>query len=722
MCCGNKAGEAMKKMLFVLLLAICSCSGESVTSMQDVTTPVDIVSEIEELEKPVEDIEAAKRAFKLYYRERVERAVIAFNRYMVFGDPTFAINIRKAGISRKGDDFEVVPGPNDNNSIGASARVVWFAYKLFRTRTLALSLIRMFEGLHFIATMTGHDGITGRNAYPNWTLFIDGFTNTVQRTRDGKTVWPPISIDPILQSEVVSVFFSGVRMKYRGEVEDILLNYMPAQEVGPYAVTYSHTMLPRFLRVSDCCTSLMRVPEPYLWANAYWSNHNSRDNFPDLAFGYLAALEAMKDADADPQVRAAATRAWEAARMVGDSIQKYGGRIMTVPEDGPYQNLVPSGQVRPDGQTEDEDLGSMSDCQMAYLARALSSQGLTVPLPELPEPGALDDLIAPLFDEGSGCLPEGTPKTCKHLADAFCGRSWGNLNELKINGKGLVELAWELERQNPGTAKSILGHFYDNYDQPLDSALGVYEYARVIGDEGLLAEAKTTVAQMTEVSRQLADLIYGNISPAEQANRRYFTALTDAQAGLEVVMADIGDLSEAEQQMVRIESMLNMKDTDFAPLLSEGEIANRIEKELNKANDAVKQRYKDTWANTPPIRVKDNGYEARYYTPDGITDWRPVDRPHHFVLGGIRLLEALPLCVTSKKVLDCTWAVLGCERADLDHDHQVGPKDRALLENASLRHGCGRSNNWCEGADLDHTGSVDHVDEAFMDAALGCWY
>jgi hypothetical protein len=69
--------------------------------------------------------EAAARAFRLYYRERVERAVVA----------------------RTGQAFEVVVGPNDSNAIGVSVWNTWMAYRVFGSRTLALSLVRMFDGL-----------------------------------------------------------------------------------------------------------------------------------------------------------------------------------------------------------------------------------------------------------------------------------------------------------------------------------------------------------------------------------------------------------------------------------------------------------------------------------------------------------------------------------------------------------------------------------------------
>lgn len=699
--------------------------GDQITGDTIIGDTVDMDAPLPDgIEHPVANPDAAARAFRLYYRERVERTIIAFNRFMLFGDTTFGINIRKAGISRVGDTFEVVPGPNDNNSIGASARATWYAYKIFRSRPMALTLIRMFDGLNFIATMTGHDGVTGRNAYPNWTLTLDGDTGAVSRTRGGIDITPPNATDAALEAEIMATLFDGAHITYRGEPEDILLNYMPGQEMGPYAVTYGFSMLPQYLRISDCCTSMMQVPETYPWAGAFWSNHNSRDNFPDLAFGYVAAREAMDDPEADADVRAAATRAWQAGQLVGDSVQENGSRIMSVSEFQAYDQLIPSGQIRPDGSAEAEDLGSMSDCQMNYLARALSTQGLTLPMPELPKPGAIDNLLAPYIDPGTGCKPEGSTYTCVNMAESICGKTWGSLNELLVGGTGLLDMAQQMEDDSPGSAKLLLGGFYGNYDQPVNSMLALCEYARVTNNAALLAEANAAMQQMTDLSRIFADMIFGNVSPAEQAHKRYLTALLDAQAGLTASAADLGDFAGAEQQMSRLEAVMDLADTPAATLLTDEEIALRIDNELSGKSSEVVTRYRDAWGTTYPIRRSGEGYEARVFAPEGATDWQAVGTPHHLVFGGIELLEALPLCVASPGILDCTWARLGCARPDLNKDGTVDTTDTELLQQASALTStdCNAENEWCGGADLDHTGKVDETDTAFMEAAQGCHY
>lgn len=675
------------------------------------------------LERPVPDPEAAARAFKLYYRERTERAVVAFNRFMLFGDTMFGINIRKVGIARAGNIYEVVPGPKDNNQIGTSVRAAWNAYKLFRSRTLALAMVRMFNGLEFIATVSGHDGITGRNAYPNWTMTIDSTAGTVERTRDGVAIASPMADDPELESEIISTFFGSMQVKYRTEPADILFNYMPGVETGSFAVTYGFSMLPAYLRISDCCTSMMKVPEPYPWAGAFWSNHNSRDNFPDLVFGYLAAREAMHDTEADPQVRAAAERAWEAGRRVGDSVVDNGSRIMTVGEGTPYDQLVTSGEIRPDGSVEAETLGAMSDCQMTFAAKALSTAGLDWPLPVLPLPGALEKLVAPLVDQESGCAPFDSEFSCDRLAASFCGKTWGQLNEITMGGKGLIDLAIELDAEDPGAAGAILGQFYGNYDQPLNAALAVLEYARLTGKIELLDEARRTLSEMTDLSRTFADVIFSRQDPAEQAQMRYETALIDALGGLTPPISDFLDFSVAEQQMAAMESLLGIGDSSPADILTASQILDQIDDELSDSNGIVRRRYKDAWGDQPPVRTDESGYQARVWDQAGPTEWRVVDWPHHRRMGGIDLLEAIPICLTNPDLLDCTWARAGCQRADTNHDGIVDESDRLIHSMAdTLTVGCNTGNDWCQGADLDHTGTVDELDAAFMDAAQGCRY
>lgn len=718
-------------VLSVLSMAACgngSRSDKDVTSeiTPETLPPPDSVVETvdaagEPLEVPVADVEAASRGFKLYYRERVERALIAFNRFMLVGDVSFGTNIGKVGIARTGDEWEIVPGPNDNNDIGVSTWAAWQAHKVFRTRTTALAAIRMFNGLTFYEAVSGHPGMTARNVYPGWTRVVDGVAGTVTLTREGKPAQSLLEIAPELRSELLSTFYGDVRMTYREDPSDILLHYMPTNEVGPYSVTYSFHSLPDFLRVSDCCASMKRTPAPYPWEGAYWSNHNSRDNFPDLTAGYVAAREAMQDPDASQDVRDAAERAWEAGQRIGDLIEENGGRIMTVDELHDYETLVVSGGVRPDGTTEAEDLGSLSDCQMVFLARALSSQGLSLPLPELPAPGSVEKLLS-IFDE---CKNPEPVQLCNRIGEAYCGKDWINIGELHLLGENLLEVIEKLEKDSPGSAKSLIGSFQDDFGEKTLAVLDLVRYARITGDQALMADAQKALDEITQTMRMFGELMYASTDPAALANRVYEAGLLAAAGGLDVPLEDMNGFARAEWQMGYVESLPDLPDTTPAPLKTDEEILKLAQDELSGSSDPVKQRYSDAYGEIPPIRRAGDGYEARQFHDGVLTEWKPVVTHHHQVVGGIKLLEALSLCETAPGLLDCTWARLGCERPDLDGSRTVDDADKTLFDQRSTAHlgvPCRSANSWCDGADLDRTGTVDAVDAAFLDAAMGCRY
>ena len=676
---------------------------------------------VEELATPVPDTEAAARAFRLYYSERVERAVVAYNRFMLFGDITFATTIGKAGVARAGDDWEVVAGPNDNNRIGVSIRTTWYAYKIFRSRLLALSLIRMLEGLVFFEALSGHPGLTARMVYPGWTRVVDGATGAVTRTRAGEPVEAPQPMAPALEAEMLAAFFDGFSCTWREDPEDILLEYMPAREIGPYAVTYSFSMTPDYLRVSDCCTSLMRVPEGNPWAGAWFGNHNSRDNFPDLAMGYLVALQIMNDPDVDEDLKETAGRAWAAGQRIGDLVQANEGRFMTVDEHNPYDTLVVAGAVRPDGETEAEDLGSISDCQMAFLARALSGDGLALPLPELPAPGSVEFLLADFL--GAACPLPDPVRTCTRLQEAYCGKDWSTIGELEFMGRPWLDAVAKLEADAPGAAEDLIGSFQDDFNEKTIAALALVTYAEARGDEELLTTARSALAEITGLLRFFGELLWARTQPDRLAERRYEAALFDAQGGLDVDVSELGELGRAESQMTRLEGMLDLPDTGLEPLRTDEEILAMVEDRLGGSSATVQQRYLDHYGSVPPLRRAGEGYEARGHHPGFDWPWKDVATPRHHQLGGIRLLEAVPLCISAPHLLDCTWARLGCARPDLDASGVVDTADQALLDAAIAEYGdahCGSANDWCGGADLDRTGSVDAVDQAFMVAAQGC--
>ena len=668
---------------------------------------------------------AAARGFSLFYKERVHRAVLVYNRFGMFGDSGFATTIGSAAIAKTGADYEVVAGPKDNNLIGTSLFSVYQAYRIFRTRELGLTLIRMFNGLEFFEEVTGHSGLTSREVLPGWTRVMDGIGSTVTRTRGGSSVTHPAPPSPELETEILATFYDGVRITYRENPEEYYFSYLPAADVVDYSITHAHTELPQYLRVSDCCSSFMRTPDNQKWAGAFWGNHNSRDNFPDLALGFIAALEASQDDDADADVRDAAARALEAGRRVGDLIQDNGGNIMTVDEHNPYNTLVVSGDVRPHGLPENENLGALAACPDVFLAKAVATGGLSLPAPALPMPGTVEQALSDALGAAAPC-PIPDPRLCMGLDDAYCGFGWSNFEEIQILGTPLFEFVEGLEQTNPGTAEALLGSFQNDYDDIVEAMVSLVHYARAADDDALRAEAQTTLGAMSRVMRRFADVIYSQTKPDRQASQRYEAAVFDALGGLEIDESDLQDFAPEEERIAKIEALLEMVDTQPAPLLTDQEIFDRVEQGLvdlgdhpSGRSDVIRQRYRDAFGMEPPVRRAGMGYEARQVGGP----WVPVERPRHTRIGSLELLQALPICNVSPTVLDCSWAALGCARPDLDASGAVDSADQTAFD-ASFEDGkaCDDANGWCDGTDLDRSGTLDGNDQAFMAAAQGCWY
>ncbi len=248
-----------------------------VGDVPDATRPADVATDAgpdmdaadTEPPAPVVDPDAAARAFRLFYRERVERATVAWQRYMLVGGATFGVQIGRVGLAKQGPVQEIVPGPNDNNDIGTSLWTTWQAYKIFRTRTLALAVARQLQGLVFFEAISGHPGVSSRMVYPGWTRVMDGVHGAVTMERDGEPTGPPEPEDPALVAEYLATFWDGVVVTHREDPADFLFDYYPASFIAPYAITHSFSALPDYLRVSDCCTSLKKTPPPYAWAGAY---------------------------------------------------------------------------------------------------------------------------------------------------------------------------------------------------------------------------------------------------------------------------------------------------------------------------------------------------------------------------------------------------------------------------------------------------------------------
>lgn len=680
--------------------------------------------------RPVDPV-AAGRAFKLYYKERVERVLTAYNRFATFGDSGFTNAIDVSWIARDGDDYEVVGGPKDNNLIGTAIFSTYQAYRALRTRPLALTLVRMFNGLVFFEEVSGIPGLTSREVLPGWTRVMDGVAGKVTRTRGGKPVVHPDPPAKDLEAEVLDMFYAGVRVTYREDPSDYYFAFMPAANTVEYAVTMSFPELghpdpePNYLRASDCCSSFMQTPANEKWAGAFWGNHNSRDNFPDLAMGILAALEASEDDEADADVREAAKRALAAGHRMGDLIQKHGGRIMTSDEWHPYGELTVSGERGPHGGTGPTmgNLGAIASCQDVYLAQAITTEGLSWPVPNLPMPGNVEQQ---LMQAGLDCEYVEN-RDCVGLDDGYCGLRVDNFDKLTRGGVEVVKLVRALEAATPGTAQTYIGSFQDDYDDVVEAMMVLVHYARVVGDDELREEAQTTLKKMSDLQREFADLIYGQIDPDRQKRQRFDAAVFDALGGVAVEAADLGDFTTEEQSMAGFEGLLDMPDTAPAALKTDQEISDAVEMrlaaveaEMDPSGESaiVVQRYRDAYGMQAPLRRKGDGYEAKRAGGD----WVPVEVPRHMPISNLELMQPITICNISPDVLDCSWAKLGCERPDLTHDGKVDASDRDVFDAVDTKRDCAPANDWCDGADLDRSGDVDALDRAFMDAAQDCHY
>ena len=608
-----------------------------------------------------------------------------------------------------------------------TAFTVWQAYKLYRSRPFAVAAARLFRGIAFLEAVSGHPGMTARMVYPGWTRVVDGVAGTVSRTRNGAPAASPWSAPEGMESEVLQLFYDGVTVTHRENPQEFYFSYKPAQNPVSFAVKHSLTG-PGFLRGSDCCSSLMRVPDDYPWAGAYWGNHNSRDNLPDLGLGVVAAMEAAADEEADPIVREAAALAVEAGRRIGDLVQEHAA-VMTVDEHHGYDELNPSGTIRPDGLVEEEDLGTLSDCAAVYLSRAISTAGLALPVPELPVPGSIEKLIFSSFGNQSDCEFPGEEPTCTALDQGYCGRSWDGLAEVKFIGQPWLDVVRAAEKAKPGGAESLIGSFQDDFYEKASGLFSISYYARIRGDDALRAEAEEALHQLVELLRELAEIIFAATRPEMVEQRGYELGLVEAYAGLPVAAVDFASFAIAERRLAAIEALLDLPEATPKPLLTDEQLKSAIESRLAAGEEVHRQRYRDAYGDQPPIRRAGDVYEARGF-PEAEHPWRAVPPMRHEQIGhgepdirrigNLYLFDALPLCTARPDLLDCRWAALGCARVDLNDDGEVDEADRSAFDAAPRDTPCGADNEWCGGADLDRSGEVGPTDEAFLVAATGC--
>ena len=684
-------------------------------------------------------------AFRLFYKELMSREILSYNRFSLSNDVVPAITFGNMTYTKVGNQYEITAGPVDNNDIGFATFNNYQAYRVFRTRELGLSLIRMFEGLVIAEGISGHPGITCREWMPAWNLEIDGVNGNINRTQFGVPVEPAESFPPALEQEVIDTFFNGMHFLYRANPTEFYFTIQPIVRTGAYAVTFVFQEMPDYLRVSDCCSSYM-VSKLGTYQGYFWGNHNSRDNFPDYTLGYLAALECMNDPEADADIVAAAQRAYAAGKRIGDSVVQYGYRLMTVSEFFPYDHLIVAGAMGPDGQTAWEDLGSLDSCQMSYMAKALSSEGLHSPNEEVEAPGSYEIIAIKMLFELLGLEPPDITKTCHNLDDGYGPFSWKDFLELKIFGISLFDIINSLIDIIPDQIIPIVEGLVDVLYQPEMSAAAVVYYAKVTEQDELLQAAKETLFHILEIHRKCAvmlmDFASDNSRSAQMiihhkdgsmydsrsailwdAQRAYYLAVRLAHIyGVGNGDYDPGDFEPGIQEAELMESMLFQPDTPMRPMMSDEEIWGNIQNELSGAEDIIVQRYYTHFPEDPPIHNAGDHYQA--VGLDG--EFQDIPNISNQWWGGFYLWWDIPMCSFDGTVLDCSWAILGCERPDLDASGVVDAADQVLFDAAWASYGvgasCSSSNNWCDGADLDRSGILDAQDSEFMGAAQGCWY
>ncbi len=698
---------------------------------------------------PTTNETAKADAFRLFYKERSQRALLSLNRFSIAGDAAMGNAFLLTAIAKDGNEYEVVPGPEGNNYFGETAFTTWKIYQALGGRDMELSLIRLFEGLAFNEAVSGHPGLTTREALPGWTRVMDGVSDTITRTKWGEAVTPPVTYDASLEQEILDTFFDGLIFTYRENPEEYMFNFKAIHELTNFAITYVFDELdhdPPFLRVSDCCSSFM-ISQKGIWEGAYWGNQDSRDNFTASAMGFLAALEAVNTEGLPDDLAQAAQKAVEAGNRTGDSIIENNSVLMTVDEWHDYETLTAAGTMNPDGEVEWQDLGSLAACQAAYLAQAVSTDGLSWPVPEIPLARSIEtDVIRLLFDELG--LPEPTLPmvTCRDLDTAIIGISWGDVLDFEIFDRPWIEIARFIESIFPGVFADLLGGMMDDFVELELGAVGICYYAQIVEDEQLFHEAQQTLNHFVQLQKILAELVYGIVA-ADDTRSEFVGALSEEQIqsglrstndmlyraaaysrmfGIDSPLDYFNSFQLGDERTDYIESFLDLQDTQPSPLLTDQQIYDQVEARLASMTDRAPwriDRYRDRFGDAPPVRRAGDGYEC--VAPLGPPDeWMATENPHHTELRDIKLWFEGPLCMFSPETLDCSWAKLGCAPADFDGSGLVDAADGILFDAAWNTHGqgasCGSENNWCDGADVDQSGVLDADDQGFMDAAAGC--
>jgi len=419
---------------------------------------------------------------------------------------------------------------------------------------------------------------------------------------------------------------------------------------------------------------------------------------------------------------------------------------MTVDERVNYHTLAPAGEVRPDGRTEWQDLGSISSCQMAYLAKALSSEGLHSPVPKVPLPGDLPhEAIESLF-KSIGITLKTRVKKCKCLDEAWFGLTFGEILGMKILGEPWYERLERLTYFYPDLFYVIIGSAMDDFQELILGSVGLVYYAKITGDETLYKQAYESLDNMIKIQVILAKLVYGvdrdssqkklliskigrTLYDEKQSRAKemlYKGALYERMFGFDSPLKDLDGFAPAESQISWAISPLSWSDTSPQTLMTDERIKERIMNEINRKNEKepwiyeryVKRFFDENGNHNPPIRRTAEGYEFL----DQNNIWREAENPRHNYYGGLHFWIESALAVWSKQTLDCSWAKFGCAPADFDGSGVVDAADTAIFESRWVSSGgvgtlCPSG---CNGADLDHDGRLDSDDRGYMNAAQGC--
>ena len=722
-------GNRVKLTVPVILLCTLGwgCGDESEDGVSTPSGPVKIPGKecwSQPSSKPIAEPNPSARAdaFRLFYRERTERVLTSVNRFALGGDVTMASFFGRSAVARTGDDYEVVVGPSDNMPMGMSLQATYQLYQALGGRAFELTLIRMLRGMAFNEVVSGHQGLTTREALPGWTRVVDGVSGSVTRTRLGTPIATSAPAAPELEQELIERFYKGKTFTYRENPQEVFFQLMPLHETGSFAATYVFSELdgsPAFLRQSDCCSSFIRS-ERGPWAGAWWGNHNSRDNFTDVAMGFLAAMDIERMACVPDDLHRAAQIAVEAGRRTGDRILEDGNVLMTVDEWHDYDTVTVAGWKNPDGEQESQDLGSLNSCAMIYLAHAISSEGLRAPVPPTPNPGA-----AAVSDIGAllklvGFPSDDSPETCHSIDEAFGGVMWADLSGAKLD-----ELLTSL---GPELVLGLVDSASDDFAEMLIAPVGLATYATMTGDRSLYDSAVATLQHQMGFQKALVDYVVADGDPdriARIAQMQYMAGVYTRMFGLEPPLSFIEGFQRGQEHLDYLESPLQLEDTEPEPLVSDEELVARVEEHLAGITERAPwrvERYRERFGSSPPVRRAGDGYEAIQLD----ASWAPVENPRHVVFGfgSMDLWFEAALCMASPQTLDCSWARFGCAHVDLDQNGSVDHDDLDRFDSirgtSPAGTTCTQENNWCDRADLDQSGVIDDEDHAFLVAAQGC--